>query len=1010
MDLLKPRTVPLSEETILWFEFLLKPALLTKHLSKPNPDPSPTALITQFLSIVPEGQNPHEPSSVITTPNPTAGEPSEAAGKLMPPADGLRYTKKQLALKILALKVAAFIRWDLDQLERSLTVARQVQLLADLCSIMAGKMVVLPLSLVHEPPSAGADGSKHALTFALTLYHRWVLRAQVLRAAAIKTAKPFVGHSQSLTDPASFTLRDESSLSALEPFTQHSIDFLTQLVQEPQAFRVLTYDSFVPLDANAGSMQQRFDAALAIRPCELRTQIHYDLCMYYLYVQRYELARQNVLLCKENFTEWQREPEPNGARSLYCTVDVEALQAYLLACGVTGEPDGLLQRLHESILNHYSDIVVILKEDNIRREIPMTQRKLLELNIEGYNAIGSTDGNPVEQKELELAVVALNIIRYVMDGENILSCNVALQKYKNQQAKLIESLFQYADEQFDQFGPADQALLRRYFFGLVTLYGAELGNAIEGFVRTYPKIVSEQELQDYRQQRSEPDTQLSGIAVQSDWTIPETKNVRLEVGQLERQLISCTSASAVRKLLVKLAGTNPSKPLFTINPSWTVPYALEQILIPLQRGFLQDFAYILIGKARELTARKDYNTAVTLLTVLKNETQRPELAGNPLVAKLGKMVAWEGVLVQVQQVLEEWPRKPTDQQALIRSCKQCLNALLAGGTGEVVPHAKVVEHCATLLLNCNEWSALQLQPDKRYPGLELCSALAQAFLDIEKFKGTKKTSREAWELVLPMFLNPPGSRQRQLPSDGPLVQLIVKLRDPLVISLLLSLLSRLHNILKDETNLDISAEYLFLWPSNLNNTSIYNLKLVSEALHLLLNQALRYYPNNIPWIKLKGDLEYVSNNHEAAMRCYVTVLISGTEYCTVHAQRPLLDDVLVRRMIKCSSNLGCFVQAAVMCQFFDEPDYGLAFKSISEKAANSADAMDSYYSCIWDPTLLEFIVNWHQKKGEHMRRLQASSFLAQLELNANSNDEIKREAAAVRKNRFLRSLAKQYMC
>ncbi|XP_052860400.1 integrator complex subunit 8 [Anopheles cruzii] len=1002
MDLLKPRTVPLSEETILWFEFLLKPTLLTKHLNKPNPDPSPTDLIIQFLSITPEGQNPHDVST--TPPDPETSGPQKS--------DGLRYTKKQLALKVLALKVAAFIRWDLDQLERSLTVARQVQLLGDLCSIMAGKMVTLPLSLVHESPTVAVDGPKHALTFALTLYHRWVLRAQVLRAAVIKNSKPFNNHTQSLTEPVSFTLRDESSISALEPFTQLSIDFLNQLLQEPHTFRVLTYDSFVPLDSNIDNTQQRFEAALAIRACELRAQIHYDLCMYYLFVQRYELARQHVLLCKENYTQWQREEGAGrGGPPLYCTVDGDALQGYLLACGVTGEPDGLLQRLHESILNHYSDIVVILKEDNIRREIPMTQRKLLELNIEGYNAIGSTDGNPIEQKELELAVVALNIIRYVMDGENILSCNVALQKYKHEQPKLIESLFQYADEQYDQFAEDDRTLLRRYFFDIVTLYGAELGSAIEGFVRTYPRVVSEQELQDYRQQRSEPDTQLSGIAVQSDWTIPETKNVRLEVGQLERQLISCTSANAVRKLLVKLAGTNPSKPLFTINPSWSIPYALEQILIPLQRGFLQDFAYILIGKAHELAARKDYTTALTLLTVLKNETQRPELAGNPLVTKLGKMVSWEGLYIQIQQVLAEWPRKPADQQQLIRSCKQCMNTIIGSNANtDLIPHGKVLEHCAVLLLNFNEWNALLLQPDKRFPGIELCSALTQAFLDIEKFKGTKKTNREAWELVLPMFLNAPGSRQRQLAPDSPLVLLIAKLRDPLVISIMLSLLAKLHNIVKDETNFDMNAEYMFLWPANVNNTSVYNLKLVAEALNLLLNQALKYYPNNIPWIKLKGDVEYVSNNYEAAMRFYVTALISGTEYCTVHLQRPLFDDFLIRRMIKCSSSLGCFVQAAVLCQFFDEPDYGLAFKSISEKSSSYADAMDSYYSCIWDPTLLEFIVNWHYKKGEHKRRLQTIAFLGQLELNANNNEEIKREAAAVRKNRFLRSLAKQYMC
>jgi len=37
VDLLRPGTVPISPDTVLWFEFLLNPSLLYKHLSKPFP-------------------------------------------------------------------------------------------------------------------------------------------------------------------------------------------------------------------------------------------------------------------------------------------------------------------------------------------------------------------------------------------------------------------------------------------------------------------------------------------------------------------------------------------------------------------------------------------------------------------------------------------------------------------------------------------------------------------------------------------------------------------------------------------------------------------------------------------------------------------------------------------------------------------------------------------------------------------------------------------------------------
>lgn len=66
----------------------------------------------------------------------------------------------------------------------------------------------------------------------------------------------------------------------------------------------------------------------------------------------------------------------------------------------------------------------------------------------------------------------------------------------------------------------------------------------------------------------------------------------------------------------------------------------------------------------------------------------------------------------------------------------------------------------------------------------------------------------------------------------------------------------------------------------------------------------------------------------------------------------------------------------------EEIDYSLAFKTfsdrttfktITDKSIVFLDAMDSYYSCIWDVTLLEFIVNFLAKRGEHTRKQLAVS-------------------------------------
>lgn len=154
----------------------------------------------------------------------------------------------------------------------------------------------------------------------------------------------------------------------------------------------------------------------------------------------------------------------------------------------------------------------------------------------------------------------------------------------------------------------------------------------------------------------------------------------------------------------------------------------------------------------------------------------------------------------------------------------------------------------------------------------------------------------------------------------------------------------------------------------------YNSRAVTEILSWLLIEALNYYPQNISWLKLKGDLELSLGNNESAMKLYVSALVSGTENCTIPITKQLGDDQTIKKMIKCTSNLGCYMQAVLLSQFLDEIDYGGAIKNISEKPANFMDAMDSYYHLLWDQTLLEFLVTMLAKKGESSKKLEAVSF------------------------------------
>lgn len=153
----------------------------------------------------------------------------------------------------------------------------------------------------------------------------------------------------------------------------------------------------------------------------------------------------------------------------------------------------------------------------------------------------------------------------------------------------------------------------------------------------------------------------------------------------------------------------------------------------------------------------------------------------------------------------------------------------------------------------------------------------------------------------------------------------------------------------------------------------YNVRSVTEILSWVLIEALNYYPQSVTWLKHKGDLELSLGNNESAMKLYVSALVAGTENCTIPMTKQLADDQTIKKMIKCTSNLGCYMQSVLLCQFLDEIDYAGAIKNISEKPANFMDAMDSYYHLLWDQTLLEFLVTMLAKKGESNKKLEAVS-------------------------------------
>lgn len=158
-----------------------------------------------------------------------------------------------------------------------------------------------------------------------------------------------------------------------------------------------------------------------------------------------------------------------------------------------------------------------------------------------------------------------------------------------------------------------------------------------------------------------------------------------------------------------------------------------------------------------------------MMTTLKNETQRPEFQNSQAITKLGKLIEYELLLFQITQTLEEWPQTVVDNAELITKCKQCISA--AQHNELVVPRGDILDACAAMLLNLNETTVIALF-EKRYPSSELYTSVASSLIELEhqKTNAQKKVCRDAWDLILPMFIsnNPVSNNKRNsIPTAGP---------------------------------------------------------------------------------------------------------------------------------------------------------------------------------------------------------------------------------------------------
>lgn len=409
---------------------------------------------------------------------------------------------------------------------------------------------------------------------------------------------------------------------------------------------------------------------------EVKAQIQYDLTNYYLFSNQYQKAKESIIDCEKNYLEMKKTY--NSLEFSYCHIDETALKGYKEACGIrsVNTPPRLIEQFNLSILKNYEDMINILRKDNISREIPFVNRRITELDIEGSISQGLT--KKFTKENFELHVAALNVIRGIF-GENMFNNINFFQKYQSFETQ-IPVFLQYVKEVLPSSSLEEKGKIKKFLISSIreqiqqTEYIQSLTSLNGLFTGT--------ELDDLKAKVQKKEIKIPSLALQNDW-LYNSAHKRVEIGALERQLISCNQPQQVRKLLIKLSQTVPTKNLWTVNPSWEVHSSIQSIIMSLPRGFLQDFAYILFGKSREMMVKHDYVGSIAMLNLLKTEIQRPDIGGP--IQKLAKLVNYEILFIELCQYFEEWSAK-TNPQPLGVKCKQFIFSL---HNSDILPRIEV---------------------------------------------------------------------------------------------------------------------------------------------------------------------------------------------------------------------------------------------------------------------------------------------------------------------------------
>uniref|UniRef100_A0A3B4AF93 INTS8 TPR repeats domain-containing protein n=1 Tax=Periophthalmus magnuspinnatus TaxID=409849 RepID=A0A3B4AF93_9GOBI len=666
-----------------WFEFLLDGTLLEKHLQKQSPDPPPVQLIVQFLE--------------------QASKPSvNEQNQVQPPVDN----RRNRTLKLLALKVAAYMKWDLDALEKGLTIPVLNMLLNELLCVSkvppGVKHVDLELSTL--PPTTA---------MAVIIYNRWAIRTIVLSSFPEKQTKPgphqmniIVQQEKEMTENILTVLKEQSadSISVLEGALCLKKDFYVHTMRTLE---------LLASDAAANGETESSTAGLRISADELHCQVHYDLGG--IFFQQGSTDQPAYVKARDHFRQ-TKELLKKLVSPVHVHLDEKRLTGYWNACrALTGDGDPSdsqttpYNQINSLIRAHnYQAVIEAFIKDNISCSLPSHFRRSVLREFMYKVQQGESGLEEVCQK-----LCVCNAVRDTLEGEVL---SVRFQQLLLRPSKRM----------------VDFILEVRLFY----IYISSL--VVNFMVHSYIKRGH------YWQKL------ICFLCVSS-------ASASVNIGQLEQQLILSLEPRRIRQILIELHGM-AERPYWRVNSKWEVPSDYINVILGIKDSLTKDLVYILMAKGLHCISIKDFAHARQLFSACLELVT--EFSPKLRQVMLNEMLLLDVRAHETQAAEGSRERPPPDLVSRVRG-------YLEMRIHDLPLRQVVGEECVAFMLNWreNDYLTLQVPPSlvMNNPYIKLGQLLASTCKELPGPKESRRTAKELWEAVVQICS---VSVQHKRSSDG----------------------------------------------------------------------------------------------------------------------------------------------------------------------------------------------------------------------------------------------------